>query len=261
MPPGLSSPEQDHHGRRADHQRDQRRHSHTPSPGAIEPSRRTRHRATIGVRTWPGERRAAPVDPRGECRRCVAIKGVRSRSVDLVIATSCLFVAAGALVLAPGFRVLVASVHAAQSYHAGGVIQSIARDRSSLMIAHEAIPGFMPAMTMSFEVRSPEQLAGLHEKEHVSFSFTVTDDGRRLIDRSVRRRSRPENYRTSLWPRGVTPEFPERCAAGPRRRGATRQDDRPGRANAFGSILQESPSTRMDGTTWSTRRRAGRRDA
>jgi Cu/Ag efflux protein CusF len=112
----------------------------------------------------------------------VATKGVRSRSAPLVIAMSCLFFGAGALVLAPGVPVEVASARAGQSYNARGVIQSIAKDRSSLLIAHEAIPGFMPAMTMAFDARSPEQLAGLHEKERVNFSFTVTDDGRRLID-------------------------------------------------------------------------------
>jgi Cu/Ag efflux protein CusF len=44
----------------------------------------------------------------------------------------------------------------------------------------------MPAMTMSFEARSPDQLAELHEGDRVNFWFTVTDDARRLID-SIRR--------------------------------------------------------------------------
>ncbi len=86
------------------------------------------------------------------------------------------------VVLAPRTPRLVAVAQAAQSYKARGVVQSIAKDRSSIEIAHEAIPGFMPAMTMSFEARSPDQLAGLHDKDRVDFSFSVTDDARRLID-------------------------------------------------------------------------------
>jgi len=88
----------------------------------------------------------------------------------------------GVLVLAPRIPVEVAPARAAQNHDARGVVQSIAKDRSSVTIAHEAIPGFMPAMTMAFEARSPDQLAGLHEKDRVVFSFTVTDDGRRLLD-------------------------------------------------------------------------------
>jgi len=75
---------------------------------------------------------------------------------------------------------------AAQSYSARGVVKSIAADRASITIAHEAIAGFMPAMTMSFEARSPDQLAGLAAGDRVTFSFTVTDDARRLLD-SIRR--------------------------------------------------------------------------
>ena len=111
---------------------------------------------------------------------------VRSRPARLVLALGCLVVGGAFLVLEPRVGSAVAPAYAARSYSAHGVIQSIAPDRSSLTIAHDAIPGFMPAMTMSFETRSAQQLAGLGDKDPVVFSFTVTDDGRRLLD-SIRR--------------------------------------------------------------------------
>lgn len=90
--------------------------------------------------------------------------------------------ALGALVCAPRVPLEVASAYASQSYSTRGVVQSIAADRASLSVQHEAIPGFMPAMTMSFEARSAEQLNGLRAGDHVAFSFTLTDDARRIVD-------------------------------------------------------------------------------
>ena len=107
---------------------------------------------------------------------------MRGLLLQLVVAVSCLLVGGARIVHAPHLPFEVGTARAAQSYTARGVVQSLAKDRSSITIAHEAIPGFMPAMAMSFESRSPEQLAAFHEKDHVSFSFTVTDDARRLID-------------------------------------------------------------------------------
>ena len=71
-------------------------------------------------------------------------------------------------------------------YATAGRVVSIAPDLAAVSIAHDAIPGVMGAMTMSFSARAPSQLAGLAVGERVRFTFTVTDDGRRLLD-SVRR--------------------------------------------------------------------------
>lgn len=71
---------------------------------------------------------------------------------------------------------------AADQWRSRGVIRKIAGDRSSLSIAHEAIPGYMDAMTMSFEPRRTAQLDGLAPGDRVAFTFTETDDGRRLLD-------------------------------------------------------------------------------
>ena len=62
-----------------------------------------------------------------------------------------------------------------------GVVKSFGKERRYVNIAHEEIPGYMAAMTMSFEPRRPEQLEGLAPGDRVALSFT--DEGvRRLID-------------------------------------------------------------------------------
>ena len=75
-----------------------------------------------------------------------------------------------ALAIARGAR-------AGQSYDARGVIKSFGPGRAYVNIAHEAIAGFMPAMTMAFEPGSVgATLDGLTVGDPVTFSFTVDDD-------------------------------------------------------------------------------------
>lgn len=78
------------------------------------------------------------------------------------------------------------AAHAEARYEATGRVVSLGADRGAVSIAHEAIPGVMGAMTMSFAARDASQLAGVAVGDRVRFAFTVTDDGRRLLD-SVRR--------------------------------------------------------------------------
>lgn len=59
------------------------------------------------------------------------------------------------------------------SYQTKGVIQKI--DTPRLTIAHEDIPGYMPAMTMVFEVENEEQAAPLAVGDTVDFTFLPTD--------------------------------------------------------------------------------------
>jgi Cu/Ag efflux protein CusF len=66
------------------------------------------------------------------------------------------------------------------SYSARGVVKAFGPDRKSVDIAHEAIPGFMGAMTMSFEAREPKQLRPFSVGDRVDFTFEVRD-GRRIL--------------------------------------------------------------------------------
>lgn len=67
-----------------------------------------------------------------------------------------------------------------------GVIRVIAEDLRSARIAHEAIPNFMNAMTMTFTARDVTQLRGLAPGDRVTLRFTATPDGRLLIDAIAR---------------------------------------------------------------------------
>jgi protein SCO1/2 len=64
-----------------------------------------------------------------------------------------------------------------------GIVQAMLDDGSPV-IAHEAIPGFMPAMTMAFAVADPSVTAALKAGDRVRFRFRVTDDAS-IADRFV----------------------------------------------------------------------------
>ena len=75
------------------------------------------------------------------------------------------------------------------SYPARGVIRELAADRKTATIRHEAIPGFMPKMTMTFTVLQPTELTGLQVGNSVAFRLHVTEDDH-WID-GVRRQGQP----------------------------------------------------------------------
>ena len=55
-----------------------------------------------------------------------------------------------------------------------GVVKKIEPENGRILIAHEAIPGFMDAMTMPFRVKAPEILTGVQAGDSVSFRLSVT---------------------------------------------------------------------------------------
>lgn len=57
---------------------------------------------------------------------------------------------------------------------AGTVIELLPADKS-VRIKHEAIPGYMDAMTMPFEARDTNELASLEAGDQVKFRLTVTE--------------------------------------------------------------------------------------
>lgn len=68
---------------------------------------------------------------------------------------------------------------AAARYETHGTVRSFGKKRRYVNIAHDDIPGYMAAMTMSFEPANEHQLDGLAEGDKVAFSFT--DDGQRRV--------------------------------------------------------------------------------
>jgi len=61
-----------------------------------------------------------------------------------------------------------------QVFDVKGVIKELEPDGKTAVIQHEAIPGYMQAMTMPFEVRDTNLLRGLKAGDAISFKLAVT---------------------------------------------------------------------------------------
>lgn len=69
-----------------------------------------------------------------------------------------------------------------REYSVRGVVRRVELERRSVVVKHEEIPGFMPAMTMPFDVKEPKELNGLKPGDQIGFRMLVTtNDG--WIDR------------------------------------------------------------------------------
>ncbi|MFM1768808.1 MAG: hypothetical protein RJA22_1337 [Verrucomicrobiota bacterium] len=62
------------------------------------------------------------------------------------------------------------------TYQVKGTIRQVMDDRKTVKIAHEAIPGYMPAMTMDLTVTNEAELTGLKPGDIVTFRMVVTED-------------------------------------------------------------------------------------
>lgn len=63
-----------------------------------------------------------------------------------------------------------------QVFDVRGVVQEVRASEQQVVIKHEAIPNYMPAMTMPFDVKSTNELAGLAPNDQVTFRMVVTED-------------------------------------------------------------------------------------
>ena len=64
----------------------------------------------------------------------------------------------------------------AQTFSAQGVVQEVESDGQILVIKHEAIPGYMDAMTMPFKLKGPAAGNGLQRGDEISFQLHVTEN-------------------------------------------------------------------------------------
>ncbi len=71
---------------------------------------------------------------------------------------------------------------AERSFDVRGRVRAVEGSGRTLTVEHEAIPGFMPAMTMPFEVKNPMQTRGLEPGEAVGFRFVVGADSSWITD-------------------------------------------------------------------------------
>lgn len=68
-----------------------------------------------------------------------------------------------------------------QIYTVRGVVKQLMPEQNRVKIAHEEIPGFMPAMTMEFEIRDPALLSGLSPEDPIRFSLEHRADSLYLV--------------------------------------------------------------------------------
>jgi len=66
-------------------------------------------------------------------------------------------------------------------YDATGEVRGIAADQSSITIHHQAVPDYMPEMTMPFSVEDASLLQGLAVGDHVRFTFSPEPGGRHVL--------------------------------------------------------------------------------
>jgi protein SCO1 len=62
-----------------------------------------------------------------------------------------------------------------RSFTVNGVIKELGADSRTVLVQHEAVAGYMPAMTMPFKVQESKELAGLRTGDRISFRLRVTD--------------------------------------------------------------------------------------
>lgn len=68
-----------------------------------------------------------------------------------------------------------ASQTSTQIFNVKGVVKELKPDGKTVLIRHEEIPNYMAAMTMPFEVKNTNELAGLRPGDEVGFRMLVTD--------------------------------------------------------------------------------------
>ena len=96
-------------------------------------------------------------------------------------------------------------------YDAHGVVQDVSREHGQVVIAHDDIPGLMPAMTMSFDVPDASLLSKLSPGQEIDFRVEADGSSYRVIA------ARPTGSSAPVSPDGpkVSNLAPERDPAPP----------------------------------------------
>ena len=127
------------------------------------------------------------------------------------------------------------------AYEASGVVRKIDAPRGKAVIAHDAIAGYMEAMTMEFDVADAESLTALQPGNVIAFRLSVNET-RSWIDQ-VRKTGHVENAALPTTAIGALPPgtpLPD-CALVDQRGAAFRLSDFKGRALAFTFIFTRCP--------------------
>ncbi len=101
-----------------------------------------------------------------------AVRGEKKTTRECMNAQRWAIVAVWVLALGTGFFAY-RLYFGAHTYKVRGRVVGFGDDSLTVIISHEDIPGYMPAMTMPFRARSPEELAHLRVGDAVAFSLVV----------------------------------------------------------------------------------------
>lgn len=86
----------------------------------------------------------------------------------------------------------------ARTYHVQGVVKEVDPDGKRAVIKHEAIRGYMAAMTMPFEVQDPQQLADVRPGDRIAFRLNVTETDGWIDQVRVVERGEPEDPKPKI---------------------------------------------------------------
>ncbi len=80
-----------------------------------------------------------------------------------------------------------------QKHSGHGVVHEVSPDDKQVLVAHDDMPGLMPAMTMNFSVYDPELLASLSPGDVIDFELTAERGSFWISDAEVVGRVTPED--------------------------------------------------------------------
>lgn len=120
--------------------------------------------------------------------------------------TSSKGVARASLVVLACLAIVVCGPAGQRRYPLGGVVQEIKAGTTEVVVAHEDIPGFMPAMTMPFRVKRDGGLPNVRPGDRITATLVVTDKESWLEDVTVAVRGLPvAKATTGIQPAGAAP--------------------------------------------------------
>lgn len=85
-----------------------------------------------------------------------------------------------------------------RSFHLTGTVKQVDRESGEVSIAHEAIPGFMPAMTMPFSLKGQDVLEDLQNGDIVEGTLVVEPSKSRLEGVEITEEAQPPTFSLTM---------------------------------------------------------------
>jgi protein SCO1 len=111
------------------------------------------------------------------CGNQVSSKSIHPESGILVSNATAANLAGPAKAVFPGMQASpLESTNVLRSFLARGLVRSLPANGQAVVVRHEEIPGFMPKMTMAFDVRDTNELRGLKPGDAITFEVKATEE-------------------------------------------------------------------------------------